>query len=130
MSITTVVNCKVAHIRPHYQNLEQWCQDPNNAYIGRVVFINGVRYPANDSLFANPFKIPKGVTDRSQCLTQYYQYIHNRLSTEPELFNQLLQLRGKNLGCWCALYDKFGNRTNPDQCHGDILVKILESYPL
>jgi hypothetical protein len=29
--------------------------------------------------------------------------------------NQLIKLKGKNLGCWCK----------PDKCHGDILLEII-----
>ena len=40
-----VVNCKVANIRPKYENLQEWMEDPNNVYIGRggIVFINNQR---------------------------------------------------------------------------------------
>lgn len=31
---------------------------------------------------------------------------------------QLLELEGKNLGCWCK----------PEACHGDILVKLIDEY--
>jgi len=59
---TRVVNVKVAHIRPKYNNLAEWMADPNNVYIGRrgIVFIDKVRFPKENSAFANPFKIKKG----------------------------------------------------------------------
>ncbi len=56
----SVVNVKVANIRPiGYENLQQWIADPNNIYIARrgVVFVNGVRYPSQDSKCANPFPV-------------------------------------------------------------------------
>ncbi len=31
---------------------------------------------------------------------------------------ELMKLKGKNLGCWCK----------PEGCHGDVLIKILEEY--
>lgn len=42
-----VVNVKVAHIRPKYNNLKEWMEDENNEYVGRggVVFVNGERFP-------------------------------------------------------------------------------------
>lgn len=124
-----VVNVRVAHIRPRYHNLKEWCQDPNNVYIGRgsIVFIDGVRYPPTDSPFANPFKVPKGAINSISYVNAYRDYIINRLNNEPRLLEQLRQLRGKNLGCWCAEYNSNGVRTNPGQCHGDILVDILNS---
>lgn len=38
----SVVNVKVANIRPRYNNLAEWMADENNVYIGRkgIVFIN------------------------------------------------------------------------------------------
>lgn len=37
----SVVNVKVTYIRPSFMNLEEWCKDANNVYIGRkgVVFV-------------------------------------------------------------------------------------------
>ena len=65
---TTVVNVKVENIRPEYQNLKEWMNDENNVYIGRggIVFIDGERFPKQNSEWANPFKISK---DTSQALT-------------------------------------------------------------
>ncbi|KAG0042963.1 hypothetical protein BGZ83_011989, partial [Gryganskiella cystojenkinii] len=67
-----VVNVKVAFIRPKYKNLKEWMDDPNNIYIGRrgVVFVDGERYPKQDSPWANPFKI-NAKTTRAQVLSQY-----------------------------------------------------------
>lgn len=58
---TQVVNCKVKFIRPKYNDLKQWMQDPQNVYIGRagVVFVDGQRFPKNASRFCNPFKVDK-----------------------------------------------------------------------
>lgn len=43
----SVVNVKVAFIRPEYQNLKEWMQDNKNVYIGRkgIVFVDGKRFP-------------------------------------------------------------------------------------
>lgn len=111
-SLSEVVNVKVQYIRPHYNNLEEWCKDPNNVYIGRkgIVFINKERYPKQDSVWHNPYKIgPDG--DRYTVLQKYKQHI---LKLLPSL--DLNSLRNKKLGCWCA----------PEQCHGHILLELLE----
>eukprot|EP00162_Nutomonas_longa_P006332 comp16902_c0_seq1/m.27647 comp16902_c0_seq1/g.27647 ORF comp16902_c0_seq1/g.27647 comp16902_c0_seq1/m.27647 type:complete len:143 (+) comp16902_c0_seq1:111-539(+) len=115
-----VVNVRVGHIRPKYANLAEWMLDSaKNEYIGRkgVVFVNGSRFPKVDSVFANPFKIsPK--TPRSSVIADFREYIETRLQSDPQLKKQLLLLRGKNLGCWCA----------PDKCHGDVLLELIEKY--
>ena len=112
----SVHNVKVVNIRPKYVNLQKWCEDPENVYIGRrgVVFIDKIRYPLQDSIWCNPFKIGKD-GDRDEVICKYEKYIRDKLEKNPVLRDELKKLKNKNLGCWCA----------PDKCHGDILLKIL-----
>jgi Domain of unknown function (DUF4326) len=114
----SVCNVKVAHIRPQYQNLKEWCEDPNNVYIGRrgIVFIDKVRYPTKDSIYANPYKVSKTLT-REDVIRMYRDYIIKKISS-GEI--DIEALRGKNLGCWCK----------PEACHGDVLIELLESGDL
>tara|TARA_A100001015_G_scaffold282462_1_gene346735 strand:- start:1657 stop:2250 length:594 start_codon:yes stop_codon:yes gene_type:complete len=137
---TNVINVKVGHIRDgkvvrdekdniiytlqfkKYSNLKAWTEDEDNVYIGRrgVVFIKKAdgskeRYPKQDSIFANPFKLQKGLT-RKDVIIKYEAYIREQLKEKPELVEQLRGLKGKNLGCWCK----------PEPCHGDILAKIID----
>jgi len=129
---TKVVNVKVANIRPiGFRDLESWCENPNHVYVGRkgVVFVargdQKYRYPKKDSIWANPFKIPKtsnGVNAalaRTQVIQQYREYIMARLDDpddEEITYEKLEELRGKKLGCWCY----------PEGCHADVLVGLLE----
>ena len=110
----SVVNCKVKFIRPKYQNLREWMDDPDNVYIGRagVVFIDGERFPKKASVFANPFKVGKHGT-REEVIAKYEDYIRGKLDTIRDDFTNL---GGKNLGCWC----------HPEPCHGDVLLRLLE----
>lgn len=116
---TSVVNVKVAHIRPEYNDLKEWMNDENNVYIGRkgIVFINNERFPKEDSIWHNPFKIDTDTT-REDVLKKYVKYIKEKLDGDPLLVNKLLELKGKKLGCWC----------HPKLCHGDILVKMIKHY--
>lgn len=111
---TTVVNIKVTNIRPKYQNLNEWINEPNNVYIGRkgVVFIDGKRFPPTDSIWCNPYKISK--YSRDEAIEKYEKYITDKIKTE-HLEEEFIKLKGKTLGCWCK----------PEKCHGDVLVKIL-----
>lgn len=113
-----VVNCKVKFIRPQYKNLEDWCEDDNNVYIGRagVVFIDKVRFPKKQSNFCNKFKIGKDGT-REEVIEKYRNYIGKRLENEPELKEELKKMKGKNLGCWC----------HPEPCHGDVLMELINN---
>ena len=112
-----LVNVRVKYIRPEYQNLKDWCDDPNNEYIGRagVVFINGQRYPKKSSVFANPFTVRK--YGRYEAIEKYREYIINKIENE-NMMDELLSLQNKRLGCWCA----------PDPCHGDVLIELIDKY--
>jgi hypothetical protein len=127
VGVTTVVCVKVNDIRPKYNNLEEWMNDPNNVYIARrgVVFVekNGEKYrfPKEDSIWANPFKIT-GTMTREIVINMYRNYIVDKLIRREICREQLLQLKGKTLGCWC----KEGGQNIP--CHGDVLIELLYYY--
>lgn len=114
---TTVVCVKVRNIRPHYQNLKDWMEDPQNVYIGRkgIVFIDKARFPKTDSIWANPYKIGVDGT-REEILEKYRAHILHRIHLDPQLKMKLINLRGMRLGCWCQ---------SSENCHGDILVEII-----
>ena len=109
---TTVVNIKVKYIRPEYQDLKEWCSDPNNVYIGRkrIVFIDGERYPKCDSLFANPYK-------GENAIEKYRDYLLRSMKNGDITEEDVRSLRGKKLGCWCK----------PDRCHGDVILDVLKT---
>lgn len=127
---TTVVNVKVKFLRSGASsfskktcnNLKEWMDDPQNVYIGRKesVFIDGERFPKEDSLWANPYKVTRGMPPRTSC-RKYEEYIISRIANERDFIKNLLALKGKNLGCWCK---EKGN----EMCHGDVLLKLLQAY--
>ena len=117
---TQVINVSVKNIRPQYKNLHEWIGNKNDhVYIGRkgVVFIDGVRYPLENSIWANPYKISNDMS-REQVLELYNEYIKNKLEKDNNLIKELLKLKGKKLGCWCK----------PECCHGDILLEMIKKY--
>lgn len=113
-SIPTVVNISVAHLRKvGYNNLEEWLQDPNHIYIGRnmAFYVKG----ANQSKWHNPYKLNRDKSNLEECLTQYEDYIKS-----SPLYDQLDELKGMTLGCWCS----------PNPCHGNVLINLYqEKYP-
>ena len=76
-----VVNVKVAHLRPDYNNLKEWMQDEDNVYIGRkgVVFIDGKRFPSQSSDFANPYKIGKDGS-KEEVVKKYKELIQSKMN--------------------------------------------------
>jgi Domain of unknown function (DUF4326) len=77
------------------------CQrDPYDVYIGRP------------SRWGNPFYIGTHGT-RLEVIQKYADWI----ATQPDLLRDLVSLRNKRLGCWCA----------PEPCHGDVLAILADT---
>jgi uncharacterized protein YebE (UPF0316 family) len=74
-------------------------KDNYNIYIGR------------GSKWGNPFVIGRDGS-REQVIDLYKDYI----SKQPKLLNDLKELDGKILGCFCK----------PKACHGDVLVELIK----
>ncbi len=112
---TQVVCVRVKNIRPEYDNLEKWMEDTkSNEYIGRkgVVFIDGKRFPPNDSMWSNPYKITDEC-ERNESIKLYEEYIENKIK-KYNLVPELLNLRGKKLGCWCiGIKQDFETKSQP-----------------
>jgi hypothetical protein len=68
-------------------------------------------YIGRPSKWGNPFMIGKD-GNRQEVIRKYREYI---LSND-KLLNDLHELKGKTLGCWCK----------PSACHGDVLVELIE----
>jgi hypothetical protein len=128
--MSSVANVKVAYIRGEgYQDLMEWCEDPNNVYVGRagIVFVqrgdgNKYRYPKKDSIWANPFKIDKN-RSREQAIEEYTEMIGAKLD-RGELAKEIMELRGKNLGCWCIDCART-TLIEPRVCHAQVLMEIV-----
>ena len=85
----------------------KWKENNANVYIGRYVCrVEG----ATSSKWRNIFTVKK--YGREGCLEKYEDYIRSHST----LYEELDELVGKELGCWC----------HPSPCHGDILKKLTE----
>ena len=103
----SVVNVKEEFLQKNgYKDFQDWINTPNHIYIGQDM----THYVAGTtaSKWRNPFHVKKYGID--SCLELYELYIRNSV-----LYEQLDELRGMQLGCWC----------HPTKCHGDILIKLL-----
>jgi Domain of unknown function (DUF4326) len=88
----------------------------------RVVHCKHERYDVyigRPSKWGNPFthiqdrktKAEFIVATREEAIAKYREWI----LTQPALLNDLHELDGKILGCWCK----------PQSCHGDVLVELI-----
>ena len=91
----------VVHLKRKNGQVVQDCE----VYIGRACNMGGWRLP--QSKWHNPYPVK---TYGDQAIPMFEAYIRS-----SALINDIEELRGKTLGCWCS----------PNPCHGDILVKIL-----
>lgn len=91
-----------------YTSFSDWNSDPNHVYIGRDMSHHIPE--ALGSKWGNPHIISKKC-NLDQCLKRYEDHIRN----DPDLFHAVLELGGKEIGCWCK----------PSPCHGDVLIKIF-----
>lgn len=68
--------------------------------------------------WGNPYSSKPGTlaefrtSSRAESIRMYEQY----LLSSPHLLDQLSELSGKRLGCWCK----------PRSCHGDVLKKYVD----
>ena len=94
-----------------YESFEDWNSNPNHLYIGRDMshHVPG----ALGSKWGNPFKAKKANKNSlNKCLKRYEDHVRRN----PDLFTSVMELEGKELGCWCKPYP----------CHGDILIKLFK----
>jgi uncharacterized protein DUF4326 len=106
----TLVNVRATELRKlGYSNIQEWLNaNPNHLYIGRNMRISlgcGQWCYLPNSKWHNPFKSG----DRDRIVYEYEDYARKRFSSD-----EILELKGKVLGCWCT----------PKPCHGDILIKL------
>lgn len=107
MSYQLVRSCNVVKIQRKNGQVLQWC----DVYIGRSCHRGG--WNLSKSKWHNPFVVGKH-GDVTEVLFQYENHVRNSY-----LINDIDELYGKTLGCWCA----------PNYCHGHILQKLLrEKY--
>lgn len=88
-------------------------KEPYDVYIGR------------GSKWGNPFthisdkhtKAEFIVATREESIEKFREYIIERISNGEVKIDDLLELAGKRLGCFCK----------PKSCHGDVLVEIVSA---
>ena len=68
-------------------------------------------YIGRPSKWGNPFVIGRD-GNRDEVVRKYLYYILE----DQTLLNDLREIKGKNLGCYCA----------PQLCHGDVLIVLCE----
>ncbi len=90
----SVIHIKTAH--------EDWKDDPKCVYIGRP------------SKWGNPFSVDK--YGRDKCIELHRKALVEEDGELHHLMNDLGELKGKTLVCFCA----------PLPCHGDTLAELAD----
>ena len=86
-------------------HIKDSCGTNDEVYIGRP------------SKWGNPF-ILKYEKDRSKIISQYKDWILEKIKNEEITKEDILTLKDKRLMCYCK----------PRACHGDILVALVNYY--
>jgi len=74
------------------------------------------KYIGRPSIFGNPYTIgPDGT--REEVIDKFKKYFYNKIETDKHFKNQVLELKGHRLGCYCY----------PKACHGDVIIEWLEN---
>src|SRR5262245_50114450 len=80
-----------------------------------AVYIGGRLYRGPWSLsaskWANPYRIGRD-GNRDEVIAKYERHLH-----DSGLIQQVQELRGCDLACWCA----------PNPCHGDVLLRLANA---
>lgn len=120
---TKVVCVKVTSIQPKYDNLKEWMEDSQNVYIARkgVVLLDNpetgkkARFPPGpSSKFANPYTVKEYGLEKA--IELYREYLKKQIAEGKITREDLDNLKGKNLGCWC---DPGG------PCHGYVILEFI-----
>ena len=123
---------KVSSLRPRYDNLEEFLNDPSSKNVlvcrrGRVWITNsktGVKkiFTYRDSHFANPFRVGEknkpGYYSLSESLRLYREHL-DKILEDADTKKQFLDLATKDrVGCFCD---------TGSPCHRDVIIEKLAS---
>jgi len=100
-----VVNVRKAELKKMgYDDFTDWNSRPNHLYIGRNMsfYVPGT----HSSKWRNIFPLKKYTLEESLALYEAH--------VRENLWDDLDELRGMSLGCWCK----------PNPCHGDVLIRL------
>lgn len=111
-----------AQITTRDQELIGALQRGETVVVNQKVDLAAIKYAETNGLyvrcdrfsdFGNPFEMDKD-GDRDEVCDNYKEYY---LPFKPSIHKQLLKLKGKALGCWCA----------PLRCHCDTLIELINA---
>ena len=72
-------------------------------------------YIGRGSKWGNPFKLGDGVS-RDEVIQKYRRYLWEQIKAGVITKQDLIELDGKRLGCFCK----------PKSCHGDVIVAAVQ----
>ena len=119
MASQALVTPRIVRIRRRGGQIVQDCQ----LYIGRKLTMGG--WNLAQSKWHNPYKVGVDGTLDEVC-AKYYWYVRN-----GPLLNDLCQLSGLTLGCWCDIKDRpFIEVLGRPECHGQVLQRLFWEFCL
>jgi hypothetical protein len=96
----------------HWRDRHQYDPEPDElVYIGRAMPRLGLKA----SIWANYYRIGQDGT-REEVIAKYRTYLEAELMADGGLADDLAELSGHILACWCK----------PAACHGDVLAELAD----
>ncbi|PCJ24631.1 MAG: hypothetical protein COA94_07190 [Rickettsiales bacterium] len=130
---TKLVDVHVKYLRggnqeKTYDNLREWIDDKDNVYIGRQGRVNILDKNKTSKVFGYGRAIFANPNSGNPKLGEYRKHIENLIEEGTITIADIINLDGKNLGCWCVKGKRKGGKDDPERCHGNILMDILNDY--
>jgi hypothetical protein len=78
---------------------------------------DGVQMIDRDTKFGNKFRLKEdgGNYTRQESVEKYREWFKNKIQSKSDFREDVEDLRGETLGCWCK----------PKDCHGDVILEYL-----
>lgn len=109
--------------------MENFERDPNKTYVVHAKNYNHDVYIGRPSKWGNPYSHKEGTLAKYKVLTRQEAisgYVNHLIETG--LMNEIKELKGKILGCWCCKTPSDGLEKS-FVCHGQVIARILNTPP-
>jgi hypothetical protein len=113
-------------LQPNSQTRVGHCQrDDVDVYIGRDRRDGELKHMNNTSIkvggwLGNPYRLKDGYS-REESAQLFEEDLKDRIESDPEFSDALIDLHGLVLGCWCQEVDE-----DEPSCHGEIIATHVD----
>ena len=103
-----------------------WRAPKGSVYVGRGTKWGNPFVVGRDGTRIECVQLYRALAAGYLCISKKAEHVDRQKLARLALEAAPLQLRGKDLMCWCPLEDADGNRV---PCHADVLLELSNSQP-